>query len=217
MTLSNPRKILFKLGYIKLCRKSSLILILPALSLAMSAQMTSGIKIGINLTSMTIKSNGISIKPETPIGIHFGVNYEIPLKRNFSIITGFVLSSKGADYKIDTVDISLAPAYFEIPVSMAYSFKIKAIRISLFAGTYSACAIGGYKIVSGNEFKYLNFGTGENNDLKYFDFGFNFGVGVNFRRYVISAQYGLGITEVSPVNDMKMKNKVIGISIIKLK
>jgi hypothetical protein len=179
--------------------------------------MTSGIRIGMNLTTMTIKTKGISTKPETPIGIHFGVNYEISLKRNFSILTGFILSSKGADYKIDTVDFSLTPAYIEIPVNIAYSFDIEPIKISLFAGTYSACAIGGYKIVLGNEVKYLNFGTGKNNDLKYFDFGFNFGVGVNIRKYIISGQYGIGITNVSPANDSKMKNKVIGISIIKLK
>jgi hypothetical protein len=179
--------------------------------------MTSGVRIGMNLTTMTIKTKGISTKPETPIGIHFGVDYEIPLKRNISIQTGLILSSKGADYKIDTVDYSLTPAYVEIPVNISYSFTIKPIKISLFAGTYSACAIGGYKIVSGNEFKYLNFGTGKNKDLKYFDFGFNFGVGVDIRNYVISAQYGIGIINVSPVNDSKMKNKVIGISIIKLK
>jgi Outer membrane protein beta-barrel domain len=179
--------------------------------------MTSGIRIGMNLTTMTIKTKGLTTKPETPMGVHFGIIYELPLKKNFSILSGIVFSSKGADYKIDTVDISLTPTYIEIPVNLAYNLNIKAIRISLFGGPYAACAIGGYKIVSGNEFKYLNFGTGSNSDLKYFDFGFNFGIGVKIRSYEISAQYGIGLTNVSPVADSQMKNKVIGISITRIK
>jgi hypothetical protein len=176
--------------------------------------MKSGLRFGLNFTTVTIESEGISSKPNMPMGIHFGLNFEIPFNKNFSIFSGFMLSSKGADYKIDTVDFSLTPAYIEIPVNTAFNFGFKAARISLFAGPYLACAIGGYEIVSGNGFKYLTFGAGRNNDLKYFDFGFNFGVGVNIKSLVVLAQYGLGLTDISPAKDMIMRNKVIGISII---
>jgi hypothetical protein len=188
-----------------------------AFSTVMSAQMKAGYRFGINLTTIKINTNGIISKPETPIGIHFGAYYDIALKRHFSIQSGFLFSSKGADYKIDTVSYSLAPTYIEIPVNLAYHFGSKTTKISLFAGPYSGCAIGGYKIVSGNEFKYLNFGSDQNDDLKRFDFGFNFGVGVSIKGYVISAQYGIGLTNISSANNFKMRNKVIGISIISLK
>jgi Outer membrane protein beta-barrel domain len=188
-----------------------------AFSIVINAQLKSGYRFGINLTTMTIKTKGLSSKPETPIGIHFGGYYEIPVNRHFSIFSGFIFSSKGTDYEIDTIGISLTPTYIEIPVNFAYYLGSKATKISLFAGPYSACAIGGYKIVSGNEFKYLSFGAGKDRDLKYFDFGFNFGAGIKIKRYVISIQYGTGITNVSPANDLKMRNKVIGISITSLK
>ena len=183
----------------------------------MNAQIKSGYWFGMNLTTMTIITKGISTKAETPMGIHFGGNFELPLNRNFSILSGFVFSSKGADYKIDSISFSLAPTYIEIPVNVAYSFRLKATRVLLFAGPYSACAIGGYKIVSGKRYRYLTFGTSENDDLKRFDFGFNFGVGVNIKGFLVSAQYGIGLTNISPTNDSKMKNRVIGISISSLK
>jgi hypothetical protein len=179
--------------------------------------MKSGYKFGLNLTTMTIKTIGLGSKPETLPGIHFGYNYEIPLIRNLSFLTGFLFSSKGAVYKIDNVNFSLTPTYIEIPANIACNFGSKATKISLFAGPYLACAMGGYKIVSGGGFKYLALGGGKNSDLKYFDFGLNFGVGVNIKGYLISAQYGIGLTNVSPKDDSIMRNKVIGISISSLK
>lgn len=175
--------------------------------------MKSGFRFGMNLTTMTIQTKGITLRPETPFGVHFGTNYEIPFNRNFSIFYGFLFSSKGSDYKIDTIDISLAPTYIEIPVNIAYNFGSGATKISLFAGPYTACAIGGYKIVSGGGFKYMAFGPGANNDLKSLDFGFNLGIGVNIKGYLISAQYGIGMRNISPADDSKMRNRVFGISV----
>lgn len=179
--------------------------------------MQSGYRFGLNLTTMTISTPGSVSKPETPMGVHFGFNYDIPLNENFSLLYGFLFTSKGTDYKIDTFDISLTPTYIEIPVNIACNLGSGAIKITLFTGPYAACAIGGYKIVSGEELKYLAFGPGENKDLKYSDFGFNFGVGVNIKGLLISAQYGIGLTDVSPANDSKIRNKVIGFSISSLR
>jgi hypothetical protein len=191
----------------------ALVIGLLAISVTLSAQMKSGYRFGLNLTTMTIQTNGTSLKPDIPMGIHFGANYEILLARNFSMYYGFIFSSKGADYKIDTLDISLAPTYIEVPVNIAYNFGSKSARISLFAGPYSACAIGGYKIESGSSLKYLVLGRGKNCDLRSLDFGFNLGIGVNIKGYLISAQYGIGLRNISPTPDSKMRNRVVGISV----
>jgi len=129
-----------------------------------------------------------------------------------------LFSAKGSNYKIDTVDISLSPIYIEVPVIAIYSFGSDAVKISLFAGPYFAWGVGGYKIESGDKLKNISFGSGKNNDLKSFDIGFNFGAGINFKGLLISAQYGLGLSNLAPVtiNDSEIKNKVIGISISSL-
>jgi hypothetical protein len=129
-----------------------------------------------------------------------------------------LFSAKGSNYKNDSVEFSLSPIYIEVPVIAVYSFGSDAIKISLFAGPYFACGVGGYKIESGSELKNISFGSGKNNDLKPFDIGLNFGAGINIKGLLISAQYGIGLSNLSPVTlyVSEMKNKVIGISISSL-
>jgi hypothetical protein len=184
----------------------------------MDAQIKPGYILGLNLSTMKIKISGISSNPETPIGIHFGGFLEIPIKGNFTLQPGLLFSAKGSNFKIDTAEFSISPIYIEVPVTAAYSFGSNAIKISLFAGSYFAYGMGGYKIKSGGELKNISFGSGENKDLKPFDIGLNFGVGVNIKGLLISAQYGIGLANISPVTtvDSEMKNKVIGISLSSL-
>ena len=51
--------------------------------------------------------------------------------------------------------------------------------------------------------------------MKPIDLGLNVGVGVNINGLLISAQYGLGLTNLVPssTTEAEMKNKVIGISL----
>lgn len=184
----------------------------------MQAQIKAGYIFGLNLSTMTLKTQGISSHPDTPVGIHFGGFFEIPIKDNFTLQPGLLFSAKGSNYKIDSVEFSLSPIYLEVPVIAVYSFRIDVVKISLFAGPYFACGVGGYKIESGSELKNISYGSGENNDLKPFDIGLNFGAGVNIKGLLISAQYGMGLANVSPVAtiDSEMKNRVIGISISSL-
>jgi hypothetical protein len=198
--------------------KVAMVIFLTVTFTDMHAQIKSGYIIGLNLSTMTFKNKSLSSGSETMAGIHFGGIIEIPVKGNFVLQPGFLFSAKGSSYKTDTVDFSISPIYIEVPVVAVYSFGSDAIKISLFAGPYFACGIGGYKIESGGGLQNINFGSGENNDLKPFDIGLNFGAGVNIKGLLISAQYGIGLANLSPVTiiDSEMKNKVIGISISSL-
>jgi hypothetical protein len=173
---------------------------------------------GVNLSTMTMKTKGLSSEPETPAGIHFGGSIEIPVTANLTFQPAFLFSAKGSNYKIDTVDIALSPIYIEIPLNAVYCFGSGVSRLFLFAGPYFACGIGGYKLETARAMKYINYGSGENSDLKPIDIGFNFGAGINIKGFIISAQYGIGLVNISPVTTggSEMKNKVIGISISSL-
>jgi hypothetical protein len=198
--------------------KSSLAIFLTIAFTDVHSQIIPGYIFGMNLSTMTLKTKGISSKPETPIGIHFGGFFEIPLNGNITLQPSLLFSAKGSNYKIDNVEFSLSPIYIEVPVIAVYSFGSDVIKISLFAGPYFACGVGGYKIESGSELKNISFGSGKNNDLKPFDIGLNFGAGINIKDLMISAQYGIGLANLFPVaiGDSEMKNKVIGISISSL-
>jgi hypothetical protein len=186
--------------------------------LNVNAQIKPGYIFGINLSTIALSTKSISSNPDRPVGIHFGCVFEIPVKGNFNLDPAILLSAKGSDFKIDSVEFSLSPIYIEIPFPAVFSFGSDEIKISLSAGPYFACGVGGYKIVPGGELKDINYGKGENSDMKSLDFGFNFGAGINIRGFLISARYGIGLTNIAPDSDtdLEMKNNVIGISVSSL-
>jgi hypothetical protein len=173
---------------------------------------------GVNLSTMTMKVKGLSSVPETPAGIHFGGSIELPLTPNLTFQPAFLFSAKGTNYKIDSINIALSPIYIEIPANAVYSFGKGLTRVFVFAGPYFALGIGGYKLETGKVMKIVSYGSGENSDLKPLDVGFNFGAGVNIKGFIISAQYGMGLANISPVTagGWEIKNKVMGISISSL-
>jgi hypothetical protein len=181
------------------------------------AQFRSDYVFGVNLSTLTIKNNGVSYSPKKSIGFHFGVFYEFQFNKNFSLQPSFIFSAKGTDYKIDTLEFSIAPAYIEVPINASFSFGSRVVKVSLFSGPYFAYAFGGYKMESGSVFKSISYGSGKNHDLRPFDIGFNLGASVKINSIQISIQYGIGLTDISPVRTSatEMRNKVIGISIIR--
>jgi hypothetical protein len=169
---------------------------------------------GLNLSTMTVKNNGINYDTELPAGFHFGAAVDLPVNDNFSLQPSLLFSAKGTDYEIDNISYSIAPIYLELPVPVSCSFGSEAFRISFFAGPYIAFGIAGYTIIGAGELQKLNYGTGRNDDMKAFDSGMIFGAGVNIKGLLITAQYEMGLTNLSPVASAgsEMKNQVIGIS-----
>lgn len=188
--------------------------VLLLVSLAVTnAQIKPGYIFGANLSTFILKPDDGNADPGTSLGVHFGGFLEIPVIHNFTFQPQFLFSAKGSTYNIDSGDISLSPVYIEIPAMVVYSFGSDMVKISVFAGPYFAFCMGGYKLASGSELNNLNFGSGETDDLKPFDAGINFGTGVNIRSLLISAQYGIGLANISPSAVTEMKNRVIGIRI----
>jgi hypothetical protein len=179
------------------------------------SQIQPGYIFGMNLSTLKLKTEGLNLAPDTQIGIHYGVIFEIPVGGRFALRPAVVLSAKGSDYEIDSISHSLSPVFVEVPVLAIYSFGSNTVRISLFAGPYFAYGMGGYKIVGDDPLKNLKYGKGENMDLRPFDVGFNFGAGVTIKGMLISAQYGIGLANLSTDTSegSEMKNRVIGISI----
>jgi hypothetical protein len=180
------------------------------------AQVSTSSIVGFNMSNMELNAEGNSIPTEGGTGIHFGMVFSVPLTDYLALRPGAIFTSKGTAYKIDTVRISISPIYIEIPVNAALTFGTQNLGVTLTAGTYLSCGVGGNKIVGVEESKDILYGSGEDKDLKLFDFGVNFGAGFNFRGFLISAQYELGLANLSPLAsaDMEIKNSVVGISLI---
>jgi hypothetical protein len=173
---------------------------------------------GVNLSTYEMNIKGLTSGPRMPAGIHFGGSIELPVTPRLTFEPALLFSAKGSSYKIDTVAIALSPIYIEIPLNMVYTIGSAPSRIFILAGPYLSYGIGGYKLETGKVLRYVNFGSGENKDLRAFDLGFNFGMGINIRGFIISASYGMGLTNIAPVRSdgSEIKNQVIGISISSL-
>ncbi len=182
------------------------------------AQVKPGYIFGMNLSTMTLKTNGISYNPKILAAIHYGGYLEVPVTENLSLRPNLLFSAKGSIYKTDSTDFSLSPVYVEVSFFTVYSIGSDKFKISLFAGPYLAWGISGYKIDPGGYMKDISYGSHEYNDLKPIDTGLNFGAGVNIKGILISAQYEIGLINLSPVQmtDNEMKNKVISISVCSL-
>lgn len=203
---------------IKAYLKSAVIIFLSMAFSDLHAQVKSGYIFGLNLSTLTLKTGGINYEPKISAGINYGGYLELPFSDNFALRPNLLFSAKGSNFKTDTAEFSISPVYIEVSVFAIYSIGSEEMKLSLFAGPYLACGISGYMIDSGGYMKDISYGSHEYNDLKPFDFGLNFGAGVNIKGILISVQYGMGLANLSPVTmiDNEMKNKVIGISVSSL-
>lgn len=205
-----------ELGFkMRLFLRTGLVIILVFSFTDSFSQIQPGYIFGMNLSTLKLKTEALTQAPDTQIGIHYGAIFEIPVGGRFALRPAVILSAKGSNYEIDSVSHSLSPVFVEVPVLAIYNFGSGNVRFSLYAGPYISYGLGGYKIVGEDPLKNLKYGSGENSDLRPFDVGFNFGAGITVKGMLISAQYGIGLANLSPdkSDGSEMKNQVIGISI----
>lgn len=176
--------------------------------------MTSGYTFGVNLTTMKINMPGVH-DIEMPAGVRFGLGYDIQFSEKLHFQSGLIFTSKGTDYTMGPIDISLAPTYIEMPFNMAVKLGVRRNRKTIFfAGPYLSTAIGGYKLYGNQPINKIELGKG--GDIRAFDAGVNIGAGVSFKGLNFTVQYGIGLSNLSPSGNGIMKNRVIGISMSSL-
>ena len=178
------------------------------------AQARIGLKAGLNLSTMTLKESGMSLDPKTMTGFHVGLISEIPLNDKLFFQPGILYSTKGSKYSVSGMDVSITPSFVEVPVNVLFKSDLGSAKLLLFAGPYFAFGIGG-DVKSPSDTKAISYGSGDQKDMKSFDFGLNFGAGVEVSNFQITAQYGLGLSNLAPVttNSAEMKVRTIGISV----
>jgi hypothetical protein len=180
-----------------------------------NAQISFGLKAGLNLSTMTDKLGGMSIDPKTLVGFNVGVISEITLKDNLFLQPGIFYSTKGSKYSLNNMNATVTPNYLDIPVNVLYKFGSGSTKFFIYAGPYIAFALSGKVTNMDNSTADIHFGSGDKEDMRSTDFGLNFGAGVDISHFQISAQYGIGLENLAPVttNGAEMKSTVIGISI----
>ncbi len=197
-------------------RRNILVLFLIISSFSLKGQPRFGQIFGLNLSEMIYTSDGKSYTPSISPGIHFGGQIEMQIRRNLFFEPGLVFSSKGAVFKSDSGQFSISPIYLEIPAILSYSIGSELLKVTLEAGPYFACGIGGNTLVSGGQFKNISYGSEESDDLSRFDIGIKSGAGLSIKGFLIAVEYEFGLTNIAPyaknLNDIE--NRVWAVSFI---
>ncbi|MBN2614181.1 MAG: PorT family protein [Bacteroidales bacterium] len=178
------------------------------------AQVKFGIQGGLDLSKMEINTPGLNFDTKDITGYSVGLISEFKFGDRFLLQPGLLYAVKGTKYTFVGAETTVKPSYLEVPVNLVYQIDMKPTKLLLFAGPYFAYGIGGKYNFNGDNTSKIKYGTGSGNDLKPFDYGLNFGAGLDLSRFELKAQYGLGLANLSPVSSNTIKmSRVIRISL----
>ncbi len=182
------------------------------LSLTAFSQSRFGIIGGLNIAKYTVSGSGITITATTITSFHLGFLLDAPVTENIYFQPQLLLSGKGGKGPGGEA----TPYYIEAPFNFLYATSIGPGKILGGLGPYAAAGVFG-KEQQGSISRNLKFGSGDNSDLKQFDFGINFIGGYEFDTgLLVNINYSLGLANILPGssgNNANGYNRYFGISI----
>ncbi|WP_118976117.1 porin family protein [Taibaiella koreensis] len=200
-------------------------IILAAMAVAATqfahAQLSINPEAGINIANMSQKVAGNKITNDSRIGFKVGAMVDIGVVKGFYIQPGVLYSVKGFQNSETvlgtTIKSKTSLNYLEVPLNFAYRYDFdKAGAVFAAVGPYIGIGLNGKDKVEGGPLAGetdIKFG-GDADQLKKIDYGANFSVGyISPIGIYVRAQYGMGLANLSNVDNVKIKNKVWGFSL----
>jgi hypothetical protein len=189
-------------------KKLFIVAMVALMAAGVNAQVKYGVKAGVNFSSFNESTAGISASTSSTTGFNAGVVAEIPAATNFVIQPGLLISQKGGKVDIS----SIKPLYLELPVNAMYKFALgESVKFLIFAGPYLAYGIGG-TAKDGTNSQSIKYGS--DGDMKAFDFGLNFGPGIEYKNFQLTGQYSLGLANIATASsDVSAKNRGFSVSL----
>lgn len=194
------------------------------------------LKGGVNLANISNSENGDVSDARMLTSWHAGGVIDLAILDVLSIQPGLFYTSKGIKTErnipvFGTTTTTFNPQYIELPLNLVLKAPIsETSRFFAGAGPYVAMGVAGkYKVKSdlgSNEYD-IEFNdddplTQEQEDagaykVRKFDYGVNVLAGLELDRFVISANYGLGLAKIYAADDNgdndKNKHRVFSVSV----
>lgn len=188
--------------------KLMLVLALFAMVTAVSAQVSLGVKGGINMSNLY----GDELDNENvKFGFNVGLLADIDFSFNSAIQTGLFFTTKGYKYDSGNLDYTENLMYIQLPVHYAYKIDVTpGTRVVFHAGPYAAYGVGGSRKLDTGELGSLEvdkiFGDGM---LQYkpFDAGLGLGVGAEFGPILVDLGWDMGLVNISNTSNGNVKNQ----------
>lgn len=198
---------------------------------------------GLNLANITNSDNGGTDDNKTLATFNVGAMVRLDLSDVFDLETGLLFTGRGSktETSINSNNYSkekFNPYYIELPLNAVIKLPLQPkakTNIFLYAGPYVAMGVAGKSKIEGqflgadfSSSKDIAFNdddptTEEQEDARYdrlkrFDFGGNFGAGIDFGNVILKANYGLGLSKINSTNnnnteDDKNKYRTFSVSV----
>lgn len=196
---------------------------------------------GLNLANITKTNDGQTEENNLLPSFNAGIMGRFGISDIFDMEAGALLSGKGSKAETyyganDYVKSKFNPIYVEVPLNAVVKFPLAVkskSNIFIHGGPYIAIGVGGKSKTdsklgplvssSSNDIRFSNddpFTSSQDdasyNKLKRFDYGLNFGGGVNFGQFILKANYGFGLAKINSTqsnNSVNDKNKYRTLSI----
>jgi hypothetical protein len=181
-----------------------------------------GIQAGLNLATMLSKDDEFTYSEEMDYkmipGFNAGVTFEMGLGDLIAVEVGLIADSKG--FKIEEGDASMkvSALYADIPILVKVGPSFGPIKVFGAAGPYVGIGLTGkYKLEyeGESETEDIEWGSGEDADVKRLDFGAKFGVGAEVSGLTFGVYYALGLANIAADTEggYMDKNRVLSISV----
>lgn len=196
---------------------------------------------GLNLANISKDKAGNTSDNTVNPTFNVGAMASFGISEIFDMEAGLLFSGKGAKYENTILGVKFkqkfTPYYVELPVNLMAKFPLQGKDKSFFvsAGPYVAVGVGGKlktETTLGNNTTNSSYDIKFNDDdptqsgqqgaafdrLKRFDYGANFGAGVDFGPVILKASYGLGLakilsTQTNNNDDQKNKYRTLSFSV----
>ncbi len=168
------------------------------------AQVSYGVKAGVNLPKQLAKFSGgganISTSSKTTTSFYVSGYASIPAAENFAIQPGLSLQGKGGKSEVEGQKMTSNILSLDIPVNAVYYIPTgNSGSVFLGAGPYLGFHLSAKDKIDGKSFD-TSIGSGDDDGLKLLDYGLNFQLGYKLNNgFLINGGYGLGLANL--VND----------------
>lgn len=194
----------------------SIALGLLLLSMPAYAQLSFGLKGGVNVAEFSIQEQGATIPQSSINGFTLGAVLEIGITDNIFIQPEAIFLQKGSELNTALAEIKTNVNYLDIPVLLKIKLlNTKLLNINVLGGPSFGLALNGEETTAGGQTIDINFGG--DNGLKRFDLGINAGGGVGINLGSIGVfgdvRYLFGVSDISEDANREIKNKGLNLSV----
>lgn len=192
-------------------KKKLIVISLMIFTLSSIYAQRAGLKAGFNLAHSKYNLEGWGIISSNLPAFQIGLTGEYAFSEALYINPALGYSRKGVKLSLDGNQADFSIDYLELPVNLSYKYDLGQARVFAIAGPYIAYGLSG-RVKSNTDSENLKFGS-DDDELGRFDYGIDFGVGLEFDHFNFTVAYSLGLPDISNHEMELQRNGVLSFTI----